>query len=152
MLPEARLAAQFASGDVRHAVLDRAGVRHRFCLFATAPNAPLAILQPPLGDALRASACDAARRMLAGLGLAEAAAALRPSPLQHRRLALLLRLFDAAMAGASNREIGTTIVYPWLAGTDAIAWKSSGERRRVQRLLAEAHDLVDTGFRALLKA
>lgn len=146
-----RPSAAFGDRLARNIVIDRAGVRHRLRLLTADRHAPLAILLPPLGDPLRAAACDAARRMMAGLALAEPAAVLRPSVLQHRRLALLLRVLDAWASGASNREIGARIVYPWLAGIDAVAWKSTGERRRVQRLLAEARHLAEAGYRDLLR-
>ena len=82
--------------------------------------------------------------------LAEPVRILHPSVLQRQRLALLLRVLDASLGGASNREIGTRIVYPWLAGTDAVAWKATSERRRVQRLLDEAHGLSASAYRDLL--
>ena len=65
---------------------------------------------------------------------------------------LLLRILEASLAGASNREIGLRLVYPWLAGTDALAWKATSERRRVQRLVAEARDLSASGYRDLLRS
>jgi len=151
-LPEALPKAQYDTGDTRHVVLDLGGIRHRFDVLTAVPGSPLAILLPPLGDPLRAAACDAARRMFAGLSTGEAAAAMQPSALQRRRLTLLLRVLDAWLAGASNREIGGTIVYPWLADIDALGWKAMSERRRVQRLVAEARDLAAAGFRDLLRA
>jgi hypothetical protein len=150
-LPDTRPVAEICDAHARDVVMDRAGVRHRLRLLTADRQAPLAILLPPLGDPLRCAACDAARRMFAGLALAEPAAALRPSALQRQRLALLLRVLDAWGSGASNREIGTRLVYPWLAGTEATVWKSMGERRRVQRLLAEARHLADAGYRDLLR-
>jgi len=150
-LPEVRIVAAWVTADASEIVLDRDGVRHRFRVAGTGARTPLTILLPPLGDTLRVSACDAARRMVGGLSVAEAASAMRPSRLQQQRLALLLRVLDAWLAGASNREIGARIVYPWLAGTDAAAWKGSAERRRVQRLIGEARMLADRGFRMLLK-
>ncbi len=151
-LPEIVPAAEHGAADVRHLVFDFAGVRHRWRVLAASPNVPLAILLPPLGDALRAAACDAARRMFAGLSMAEPAAVMRPSALQRQRLTLLLRILDASLAGASNREIGLRLVYPWLAGTDALVWKATSERRRVQRLVAEARDLAGSGYRDLLRS
>lgn len=151
-LPDTAPFAEFHDGDTRQLVFDMAGVRHRFDVRAAEEVAPLTILLPPLCDQLRAASCDAARRMFAGLSLAEPALAMRPSALQRQRLALLLRVLDASRAGASNREIGLRIVYPWLAGTDALSWKATSERRRVQRLVAEARDLAATGYRDLLKA
>ena len=151
-LPEIAPLADFDAGETRHIVLEIAGVRHRLHVRAAAPRVPLAILLPPLGDALRAAACDAARRMFARLSVAEPASVLRPSALQRQRLALLLRVLDASLAGASNRDIGRRIVYPWLAAIDALAWKATSERRRVQRLVAEARDLAASGYRDLLRA
>lgn len=150
-LPDVPSVAEYVGDDGRHLVLDVGGARHRLHVLADAPRVPLAILLPPLGDALRAAACNAARRMFADLSVAEPMAALRPSALQRQRLALLLRVLDASLAGARNREIGLRIVYPWLAGTGALAWKSMSERRRVQRLVAEARDLAACGYRDLLR-
>lgn len=151
-LPGVMPTSEFGVADRRHLVFDIAGARHRFEILGAEPGAPLAILLPPLADALRAASCDAARRMFAGLSMAEPLAAMRPSALQRRRLAMLLRVLDAALAGASNREIGMGIVYPWLERTDAVAWKAMSERRRVQRLVAEARALADRGYRELLSA
>lgn len=151
-LPDTAPLAEFHDGHTRQLVLDMAGVRHRFRIRTADQSAPLAILLPPLCDPLHAASCDAARRMFAGLSPTEAALAMRPSALQRQRLALLLRVLDASLAGASNREIGLRIVYPWLTGTDALSWKATNERRRVQRLIAQARDLATSGYRALLKA
>lgn len=150
-LPDVAPLAECDAGGVRHLVLDIPGVRHRLHVLVDAPHAPLVILLPPLGDPLRVAACDAARRMFAGLSMAEPAAAMRPSALQRQRLALLLRVLDASLAGASNREIGLRIVYPWLTAIDALAWKSMSERRQVQRLVAEARNLAASCYRDLLR-
>jgi len=140
------------AADALAMVAEMGGVRHRFSICGADPDGPLAILLPPCGDALRAAACEAARRALGGHAAAAGAAALRPSALQRRRLVLLLRVHDAWVAGASIREIGLGIVYPWLSAAEASAWKASSERRRVQRLVAEARDLVAFDYRALLRA
>lgn len=149
MLPGITATAEFSVADTRHLVFDIAGARHRFQVM-DADCGALAILLPPLGSALSAAACDAARRMFAGLSTADPLRVLRPSALQRQRLALLLRVLDASLGGASNREIGTHIVYPWLAGTDAVAWKATSERRRVQRLVDEARGLAASAYRDLL--
>jgi len=149
-LPDAAATGEMCMAGMRHLVFDIAGVRHRFQIAASDFGA-LAILLPPRANALGAAACDAARRMLAGLSMAGAVRVLRPSALQRQRLTLLLRVLDASLAGASNREIGTGIVYPWLAGTDAVAWKTTSERRRVQRLVDEAHGLAASAYRDLLR-
>lgn len=151
-LPSAPALARHVGAGGIDLVLDMGGVRHRLHVAAGDSGAGFAALVPPLGDALRVAACDAARRLLGQCAIGDAAAALRPSALQRRRLALLLAVHDAWAAGASNREIGLGLVYPWLAGTDALAWKGMSERRRVQRLVAEARALVAGGYRALLRA
>lgn len=142
--------ADLASPTSRDLVVAHDGVRHRLHVVGGMCDAPLAILLAPLGDPLRVAACDAARRMLAGRRIAEPRSALRPSPVQRRRLVLLLAVLDAARAGAGNRAIGTRIVYPWITDIGAAAWKASSERRRVQRLVAEARHLAASGYRALL--
>lgn len=143
--------ADHAADGIRDLVFDRGGVRHRFHVGSADPGAPLAILVPPLCDPLRVAACEAARRMFAQLSMSEPASAMCPSALQRQRLTLLLRVFDAWVSGATNRAIGVEIVYPWLAAADAIAWKTTSERRRVQRLVGEARELVASGYRALLR-
>lgn len=148
-LPDIAALADFRLAGTRHLVFDVAGARHRF-KFADGDRRALAILLPPLGNALAAAACDAARRMFAGLSTAEPLRILHLSALQRQRLTLLLRVLDASLGDASNREIGTRIVYPWLAGTDAVAWKATSERRRVQRLVDEAHGLAVSAYRELL--
>jgi hypothetical protein len=150
-LPGVTATADFGVAGIRHLVFDIAGVRHRFQV-GDHDRGALAILLPPCASALSAAACDAARRMFAGLSIAEPVRVLRPSALQRQRLTQLLHILDAAMGGATNREIGTGIVYPWLAGTDAVAWKATSERRRVQRLVDEAHGLAASAYRGLLIA
>ncbi|NML06774.1 DUF2285 domain-containing protein [Sphingomonas sp. G-3-2-10] len=149
-LPVIAIIGEFDLAGDHYLVFDIAGVRHRFRLVDGRRGA-LAILLPPVANALGAAACDAARRMFLGLSTADALGTLRPSVLQRQRLALLLRVLDASLLGASNREIGTQIVYPWLAGTDAVAWKAMSERRRVQRLVDEARGLAVSGYRDLLR-
>ena len=150
-LPRVAPTAEFLAAGRCHFVIDHDGIRHRLEVDPGWDAAPLVILLPPHADALRVAACDAARRLFARLGAREVAEALRPSALQRRRLFLLLQVLDASLAGASLREIGTVIVYPWMAGTGALAWRSSSERRRVQRLIAGARRLADRGYRDLLR-
>jgi hypothetical protein len=143
------LAADRLDETGRHLVIDAAGWRHRLWLRDATPDVPLVILLALTADPLRATAADAARRLLAGSsGLA--VLSLHPSPFQRQRLMLLLRVLDAVLAGARNREIGTRIVYPRLVDTDARSWKASSERRRVQRLISEALRMMRGGYRSLL--
>ncbi len=150
-MPNVAITAELLVAGRLHFIVDSGGIRHRFELDEQDQFGTLVILLGPRAGALRAAASDAARRLFLGLGTREVAAALRPSALQHRRLALLLQVLDAFLSGASLRDIGTSIVYPWMSGASALAWRASSERRRTQRLLAEALDLAAGGYRTLLK-
>lgn len=81
--------------------------------------------------------------------------ALCPSVYQNYRLALLLRIFDAANhsdeGSATMREIAQNVIYRHTDLGRAIEWKSSSQRRQTQRLLNEARKLVHGGYRVLLK-
>jgi hypothetical protein len=134
----------------RHLVIDAPGFRHRLWLRASGPDVPLVILLAPSREPVGAAAADAARRLLSGLLLAGGPPATHPTRFQRQRLTLLLHILDADLAGASNREIGTRLVYPWLGGISAEAWKASSERRRTQRLIAEARTMMRGGYRRLL--
>ncbi|MCA1200164.1 DUF2285 domain-containing protein [Sphingomonas sp. R647] len=149
-LPDVVPTAMWRRGDVHDLVLDHTGVRHRLQVVSSDPGAPLVILLAPCADALRTACADAARRLLAGLSAAPPAAVMRPSALQRRRLTLLLGVLDLSLAGATTRAIGTGLVYPWLGDIGAQVWKTTSERRRVQRLIGEARQLMDGGYRALL--
>lgn len=146
LVPRAACGARGA----HHLVIDHGDLRHRLHILEPDLGAPLVILLAPSRDPLRAACADAARRLIAGISTAPGASAMRPSALQRRRLALLLGVLDRACAGATTRAIGTGLVYPWLAQIGAQAWKSSSERRQVQRLIEQARALMQGGYRTLL--
>lgn len=134
----------------RHLVVDSHGFRHRLWLREPESDVPLIILLSPIDDAARASAVLAARCLFAQTPPAERSSALFPSRYLRQRLSLLLAILDATLGGASNRQIGTRLIYPWLANVGAVTWKGSSERRRTQRLIAEAQYLMRDGYRTLL--
>jgi hypothetical protein len=136
-------------GDCRHLVIDADGIRYRLLLWRTAVSDRLAVLLPATADPARIVAADAVRALLAGAP-PRLSPVLAPTAFQRRRLVLLLAVLDAHRAGETGRAIGTSIVAPRLAGISAAAWKGSGERRRVQRLIGEALGLMHGGYRALL--
>jgi len=146
----AAITADHRDESGRHLVIDTPGFRHRLWLRAPDPDVPLVILLAPSSDAIGAAAADAARRLLADLPLPAGPLATHPTRFQRRRLILLLSILDADLAGSSNREIGTRLIYPWLAGMSADTWKGSSERRRTQRLIAEARNTMRGGYRGLL--
>jgi len=90
------------------------------------------------------------RRLLAVLETGRFAAGLfRPEPKAARWIAAL-RAYDAAGAGASQREIAT-ILYDSLAG--GTLWRGESEflRLRIQRLLRAGRRMVAGGYRDLLR-
>jgi hypothetical protein len=136
----------------RHLVIDRPDRRHRFWMRDPSAGIPLVILFPATRDPVRCAAVEATRRLIAGMPSEPAGAAYRPSLFQRQRLVTLLTILDAALAGLGGREIGTWLLYPWLADINAQAWKASSERRRTQRLIAETRLMMTIGYRHLLSA
>ncbi|MDB5577736.1 MAG: hypothetical protein JWR80_2912 [Bradyrhizobium sp.] len=131
-------------------IFDGGGMRHRFWLrHRDAFSAPV-ILLPLTTNETALAATEAARRWLVGAPIGAARAILIPSDFQRHRLEIMLRALDASRAGASLRTIGTSLLYPRLADIGAVAWKASSERRRTQRLLAEANAMMGHGYRMLL--
>ncbi|MEO6216330.1 MAG: DUF2285 domain-containing protein, partial [Sphingomonas sp.] len=143
-------AARLKDRDACHLVIDHDGVRHRVWLHASEHDDRLVILLPPTDSGLRVAATDSARQLLAGCGKSGLAAVLQPSAFQRQRLALLLAVLDASLAGKATHAIALQLVFPWLADMSAAAWKASNERRRVQRLIAESAALMLGGYRDLL--
>jgi|GEM_PF-628955 hypothetical protein len=148
-LTELQPVATWSDGASRHMVIDANGHRHRILLWRAVPTQPLAILLPPTCDIARIAAAEVVRALLAGCP-SRGVVGPGPSAFQRQRLALLVKILDAVLAGQTVRTIGTTLVAPRLAGIGAAAWKASSERRRVQRLIGEANALMRGGYRALL--
>lgn len=135
-------------GGQRHLVIDVKGARQRLWLLDFAPGVPLTIALPMAGEAALLAATSAREAFANDRAVANPA--VDPTEFQRQRLAMLVAIFDAAQAGASNREIGTGIIYPRLAGLGAQAWKASSERRHTQRMISEAEAMVSGGYRRLL--
>lgn len=140
--------AEYTAQGGRHLVIDAAGMRHRLWVLDADPSASLVILLPMAGEIVPIAV--AAARAFAANPCPGPDPALQLSDFQRQRLARLLAILDAAGGGASNREIGTSLIYPWLAGIGAQAWKASSERRHTQRLIAEAEAMMCGGYRRLL--
>lgn len=95
--------------------------------------------------------------LLAGCGGARqirALKGLRPSDVQAHRLTIMLRILDCLVtAGGHNpsiREIAAKAIYSRPEFSRSIEWKSSSARRQTQRLLREALDMTEGGYRNLL--
>lgn len=72
------------------------------------------------------------------------------SPFQAARLDVLLALLDAQAFGASLRQLAQ-LAYPALPALSASQWKASSERRGTHRLLGQALQMRDGGYRRLLR-
>lgn len=144
------------NGLDRHLVMTGVDGRHRLLVRGAGPDDELACTLIP-DDAIDLRAAAAMR--LAGLRRTESTTIGRvgdhPSRFQAHRLTLLVRVADhltAAKAGSmSTRDIAIKTAYSWLVAGRSIEWKSSPERRQTQRLMREARDLVEGGYRNLLR-
>lgn len=103
---------------------------------------------------LRLAAAGRLDRRLSGAPPARTLRGFHPSPFQRHRLSLLLDILDMMRAAdqppVTSYAVARRLIYPAMKigrGTD---WKTSSERRRTQRLINEAFDLMNGGYRALL--
>jgi hypothetical protein len=116
---------------------------------AVAPAAALPAFHLPL-DRLIRRRIEATARAQAWLDTGTADRGMAAlSPYQRARLSLMLALLDADAAGASLRTLAG-IAYPALPRLSASQWKISSERRGTHRLIGEARQLRDGGYRRLL--
>lgn len=80
---------------------------------------------------------------------------LQPTSAQHHRLILMLRILDYLNATEppepTLRSIAETVLFPRRDLGRAIEWKCSSERRQTQRLVSSARQLMQGGYRQLLK-
>lgn len=129
-------------------------VCHRLWLRTDRPDVPLAnlIVRDDIVD-LRREAVARFDRWLGG-GALSLSSGFLPSAFQARRFTMMLDILDllssAVDRGITTHEIARRIVYPRMAIARGSEWKSSSERRRVQRLIAQARSLMNGGYRALL--
>lgn len=74
---------------------------------------------------------------------------LFPRDRRIRHWLLVLRVHDADVAGASQRDIAVTLFGPECGGT---RWESASVRSRVRRLIGDARRMARGGYRSLLGA
>jgi len=142
--------AEFKSGNAHHLVLAMAAYRLRLCLWqAPGQQSPAMILLKDKSLAVRLAAAGHYARICK-----EQMAPLRPpcqpSPYQRRSLVRLLQIDDAMAAGATCRDIASTIVFPNHECLSGMAWKGSAERRHCWRLIGQARRLQHGGHLRLL--
>ncbi|CUX47983.1 hypothetical protein H009_17863 [Agrobacterium tumefaciens str. Cherry 2E-2-2] len=69
----------------------------------------------------------------------------------HRhRFVRMLRAVDGLRAGASRREIASSLFSRDVRSLSAIEWKNTSERRQLARLLAEANEYIQGGYLRIL--
>ncbi|MDB5575375.1 MAG: hypothetical protein JWR80_551 [Bradyrhizobium sp.] len=135
----------------RHLVLADGRAVHRLWLLDPTPHRRLAVLIPADDHyPLRSAVAARLLRRLEGRAPGDLPPGLWPTPFQRHRMALLLNLLDASLAGAGPRDIAMHLVYPRMSRLRATAWKDSPERRRTRLLIKEAVALMRGGYRTLL--
>ncbi|HET6523544.1 DUF2285 domain-containing protein [Sphingopyxis sp.] len=139
----------------RFLILDDKDGPHRIWLCSEGEGVPLAYVIPY--DAAAELRLETARRLgrrLAGAPPVRALNGHRPSPFQRHRLGQLLAILDAVdprgARPATTYEVARQIVYPAMTVGRGAEWKTSSERRHTQRLIDEARELRDGGYRRLL--
>jgi hypothetical protein len=139
----------------RHIILADTDGPHHIWLTAATPAQPLAyVIARDAHSALRYAAAARLDRRLRGAPPARKAHINRPTSYQQHRLRLLLAILDLLGTDDNKRattfQICRTLVYPHRKFENSAEWKSSNERRRTQRLVEEAVQLMQSGYRSLL--
>lgn len=155
-LPAGDIIAEFREGGDRHLVLEAGGSRHRLVVRHGESECRQGYLVPA-DDCLRirALAVSTFHEISTSSPAASTQPMPRPTDYQRYRLDLMLQLLDLrddlSGPGLGMREIAATAFGGDLAGLRAIDWKTSSERRRLQRLLAAARYIAAGGYRNLLR-
>lgn len=71
--------------------------------------------------------------------------------LHRTRLTLQLRALDGHFDGASRREIAAILLDPEARGLSAIEWKSTALRKRINRIITHAKNMMNGGYLTLLR-
>lgn len=101
--------------------------------------------------AVRLHAIARFRRRLSGRRSGPLPRALQLSRYQRTRLALQLRSLDGLEDGASRREIAAILLDPEVRDLPAIEWKNAAPRKRINRIIARAKLMSDSGYLAFLR-
>lgn len=72
------------------------------------------------------------------------------SRFQLHRAALMLRAFDGVASGASWRQVAGVLLNRDVERLRALDWKNAPERRRLGRILKNAHETIEGGYLRLL--
>ena len=150
-----RLAPITARADTEngvHILLDDPDGRHRLWLIQDEQARGSAFLIPFDDDfSARLHSLQRLHRRLTGPRAGPPLRSLQLSPLQRTRLTLLVRALDGEKAGASRREIATVLLDADARRIPAIEWKNAALRKKVNRIVASAVELMNGGHLKLLR-
>ena len=151
--PEAlgALLADQIGPEGRHVVIADDDGEHRLWVRDTAPDQPMAVLIPLDRDfETRIASLLRFHRRLFGKGSGPPPRGWPLTPYRRTRLAQMLVALDMHLAGASYRDIATTLGESEAAALPASEWKDSRARSRIMRLVAGAKVMMNGGYRKLL--
>ncbi len=154
-VPDAEIIADFSAAKARHMVLDAAGQRHRIVIRSSRQCQNAYLVPSGRGLSTRFEAVSMFHTLRTSSPIASVKGMPVPTAYQRNRLDLMLRLMDlrdgSPGPGPSTREMASAAFGSDAAKLRAIDWKTSSERRRVQRLLATAAHVAARGYRDLLR-
>ena len=147
-----RIAARYDKGDEHYIVFEGRRGHHRLWLHDCDLYAPLAILIPADSSfPARLVASERFYRLIDGQKAQRPATGYMPTRYQRLRCVQLLCLLDAEAEGVTRRNMAFQILYPRHPKLRGVEWKASGERRRLYRMINDAHQLCESGYRKLLQ-
>lgn len=145
-----RIVAERHEGARRYLVLDGRRARHRVRIIDDSARHQTFEFRIPAGPHF-------SQRLAALSAFVLGAGSIRtflPTPYRRYQLVRQLAILDLVERcdpdSSLLRQIAAEILSARTPQSRAIDWKSSGERRQAQRLLAEARRTVETGYRDLL--
>lgn len=154
LLADRIVLADESDGEGRHIVVGAQGGRHRLNIRGESGGAGhVAAIIPDGRQPLRIAALESLSAVSRAKDDAAGRAPLHPSLAQRHRLVVMLGLLDRLALSrdqASLRDLAQHVVYPRLDLGRAIEWKTSPQRRQVQRLVGRARRLVRGDYRKLL--
>lgn len=137
----------------RHLVIVVDGALHRLWIRDLRCGQSLAYVIPCDQVSPRLSAIDRFERVLTRRPSVRVEDVM-PSAFQRTRLRLLLAIYDHLQSDLGGRphtyDVARQLVTPRMTLARGSEWKGSSERRRTQRLIAEARFMVARGYRGLL--
>lgn len=146
------IVASVTNQDGYHVLLDDADGQHQLWFVGDENPRRASFMLPRDGDfATRLHGLQRLHRRLSGRRAGPLLQSLQLSLLQRTRLALQLRALDADMEGTPRREIAAILLDDKARDIPAIEWKNDALRKRINRILAAAKELMHGGYLTLLR-